>query len=210
VAGTADAEAAASAARRSARAILAEARFHSPKIPRPLHGALRDIGRVLEAPLTSIEELVARIGTATPGGSVTVWVILGLIVLALSTLFSIRGARRALTTGATGASQAEATRPTTAQDLEREAAAAERDGRYAEAVRYRFQAGLRRLAERELITEAPGMLNGDIARILRSPAFDTLAGRFDEITYGGGSANEQDAAQSRLEWEQLLRRGGRS
>jgi hypothetical protein len=94
--------------------------------------------------------------------------------------------------------------PIRARDLERNADAAERDGRHADAVRLRFRAGLMRLAESERVQGAPSMLNAEISRALRSQRFDGLARRFEEIAYGGRAAMEQDAEASRHEWSRLL------
>ena len=72
-------------------------------------------------------------------------------------------------------------------------------------MRLRFRAGLMRLAERDLVADAPEMLNGEVARALRSRSFDALAGRFDEIAYGGAhGAGEADAELSRREWRSVL------
>ena len=136
-----------------------------------------------------------------------IWVLLALLVLALSAVLAARGSRRALAQS-TSRPSADEFRPLTADELEREAAAAERTGRYADAVRFRFKAGLRRLAERERVSDAPTLANGEIARILGSPTFDSLASRFDEIAYGGYRADEQDAERSRLGWERLIKSGG--
>ncbi len=193
----------AAAARRLAREILAEGRFHKPTVPRPLHSVLQEIGRALESPLNGLGELVDKLGNGTPGGSGVVWGALALVVLITSAALSLRGARRALHDGASAGGSG-GIAPLSASDLEREAAAAERSGRYAEAVRYRFRAGLLRLADREVVRDAPSMANGNIARALGSPAFEHLARRFDEITYGGRAASEEDVQLSRREWARVL------
>jgi hypothetical protein len=200
----------ASAARKTAQTILAEARFHSPTVPRPLHGVLHAIGAALESPLNALDELVAKIGQITPGGSAVVWTLLALALVGLTALLSTRGARRALSGQLAYGTETEETAALSAAELEREANAAEREARYGEAVRYRFRAGLRTLADRELIGETPALVNAEISRTLRSPVFDTLAGRFEEIVYGGASADEQDAQRSRDEWELLLRSASRA
>ncbi len=206
--GTTSAVAPAAAARQSAKAILAEPRFHAPVVPRPLHGALHDIGRALEAPVSFVNETVLELGRQVPGGSSAVWVLLALIVLGVTALLAARGSRLALAQGSAELSRGDGPAPLTARELEQQAGAAERAGRYDEAIRFRFQAGLRRLAERERVSDAPTLVNGEIARILRSSAFDEIARRFDEVTYGGDRADAQDAEQSRLGWERLLRSGG--
>jgi hypothetical protein len=195
-------------ARGQARAILAERRFHLAPIPRPLHGVLHTLGKALEGPLDAVEELVSRLAVITPGGPNVVWGGLAALVLLLSGLLAVRGTRRALADPATGAT-AGAVPPMRPADLERAAVAAERQGRYADAVRFRFRAGLMLLAEHELIEVAPSMINAEVSRALRSQRFDDLARRFDEIAYGGRPAVEEDVEASRREWRRLLGSGQR-
>ncbi len=199
---------AAAVARSQARAILAERRFRQGPIPRPLHGLLHAVGKALESPLGAVEELVSKLAASTPGGSITVWAVLAALVLAISCLFAVRGSRRALRDPATGAGPGSGV-PLRASDLERDAGEADAQGRYAEAVRLRFRAGLMRLAERELVAAAPSMLNADVSRALHSERFDALARRFDEITYGGRCALEVDSEDARREWSRLLGSGER-
>jgi hypothetical protein len=199
---------AAAAARGQARAILAERRFRQGPIPRPLHGLLHAIGSALESPLGWMEELVSKLAVSTPGGSITVWAVLAALVLAISCLLAVRSSRRALRDPAAGTNPG-GRLPLRASDLERDAGKAEALGRYAEAVRLRFRAGLMRLAERELVEAAPSMLNADVSRALNSERFDALARSFDEIAYGGRAAREQDSADARREWSRLLAIGER-
>ncbi len=195
---------AAALARGQARAILAEARFHSGPIPRPLHGLLHAVGSALESPLHALEELVSSLGALAPGGTITVWALLAAVVLALSAVLATRGARRALRESYGGVGAAGAGAPVRASELERDAAAAEAQGRNAEAVRLRFRAGLMRLAESEVIEAAPTMLNGEVSRALRSEHFDRLARSFEEIAYGGREADAEDLIASRQDWSRLL------
>jgi hypothetical protein len=194
-------------ARGRARAILAEPRFHSGAVPRPLHGLLHAVGKALESPLQALEELVSSLGAVVPGGTTAVWAALAAAVLGLSALLAARGARLALREPDSDSAWPGAGRPVRASDLERDATAAEAQGRHADAVRLRFRAGLIRLAERELVDSAPSMLNGEVSRALRSEHFDRLAQRFEEIIYGGREAIEEDVRTSRREWNRLLGTG---
>jgi hypothetical protein len=191
-------------ARGQARAILNEARFRNGSIPRPLHGLLHTVGKALESPLQILDELVSRVGDVMPGGTVTVWALLAAAVLALSALLAARGARRALREPYGPGALAGTGPPLRANDLERDATAAQAEGRHADAVRLRFRAGLMRLAERELVEAAPSMLNAEVSRALRSESFDRLALRFEEIAYGGRDAHEEDVLASRRDWGDLL------
>lgn len=195
----------AAAARQQARAILAEARFRSPAIPRPLHGVLHTIGEALESPLNALNELVSRLAVGTPGGSATVWGALAALVLAVSGVLALRRARRSLRV-------ADVTYPArglglqmSAAELLRAAEAAEREGCAADAVRLHFRRGLLLLMESKRVSNAPAMLTTDVSRALGSEQFDALARTFDEIAYGGRAATGQDVDASRRGWSTLLR-----
>jgi hypothetical protein len=207
MASSASARAAATLARDRARAILAESRFHSGPIPRPLHGLLHAVGRALESPLQALEELVSSLAVDVPGGSITVWAALAAAVLVLTAVLATRGARRSLRDHDGEDARAGGARAPRAGELERDAMAAEAQGRHGDAVRLRFRAGLMRLAERELVDGAPSMLNAEVARALDSEHFDRLARRFEEIAYGGREAGAEDVRVARREWSSVLGSG---
>jgi len=193
-------------ARHAASEILSASRFHQPKFPRPLHGLLNSFGQILEAPLHALNSLVNSIGTSVPGGVAAVWAILGVAVVAVVALVAARSARGRVAalasptaTGKPDASELDAS------ELERLAAAAQAAGRFEEAVRLRFRAGLARLAERQVIISAPTRPSADISRALDSSRFDSLAGRFDEIVYGASPATTEDVDQQGREWPEILK-----
>jgi len=191
-------------AREQARTILAEGRFRSDHVPRPLHGILSAIGKAISAPLKALEELFSG-EVELPGGAWTLFAVLAAIVLLICAAIAVRRSRRALAEpgaeGARGRGQARAT----AKDLEAAAEEAEREGRYADAVRLRFRAGLERLGESHVVARAASTPNAELSRLLSSERFDSLARSFDEIAYGGRAAGEQDASSARREWQALLR-----
>jgi hypothetical protein len=199
----------ADAARRAAAAILREGRFHNPSVPRPLHGVLHDLGDGLRAIGHAVTHAVDRVGRIVPGGTVAVWIVLGLGLLAAISFLARRYSRRALLRESRryGASRAGIE---TAADLERQAAGAERDRRYDDAVRLRFRAGLARLAEQGAIRTARSTPNAQLARTLDSADFDELARRFDEIAYGASPAGSTDAEEARRRWSAVVSGGGRS
>jgi hypothetical protein len=169
---------------------------------------LHAIGKALESPLNAVNELVAKLSSFTPGGEVAVWAVVAALVLLACGVLASMGARRSLADPAGAVSGAAATSQLSARDLEREAAAAERLGLHADALRLRFRAGLMLLAERDLVRIAPTMPNAEVSRALRSERFDRLARRFDEIAYGGHQAVAEDVDVARREWRELLRSGG--
>jgi hypothetical protein len=191
------------AARRAASQILAERRFHQPDVPRPLHGVLSAVGRVLDAPLNALDSLIAKLATVLPGGVAGAWAVLAALALIAAWAIARRIAHRALE--ATQSPRAPGT--TSAAELERRAATAQDAGRLDEAVRLRFRAGLTRLSEREAFAGAPTRPTVDIARALASPEFDSLAHRFDQIAYGSSPATADDVDRQRQEWPQILRAG---
>lgn len=188
------------AARAAARSILAEGRFHQPSFPTPLHGVLNSVGHVLEAPLHGLEHLVDRVGAVIPGGVPLVWAALVVAVAVGSWLIARRLARSRLT----GMAGVHGVRAVTAEELDRDAALAEGDGRFADAVRLRFRAGLMRLADRGRIPAGRAVATQEVSLTLGSVEFDTLARRFDEIAYGGADADADDAREQRDGWPRVL------
>jgi len=199
----------ADAARRTAAAILREGRFHNPSVPRPLHGVLHDIGDGIAAVGRAVTRAVDRVGGSFPGGTVAVWIVLGLAFLAAIVLGARRYSRRALLRESGRAGHRGGGRERAA-DLEREAAQAEQDGRFEDAVRLRFRAGLARLADEGKIRTARTTPNGELARTLHSPDFDALARRFDEIAYGAAPAGSTDANEARRRWSAVVGGSARS
>lgn len=197
----------AAAARRTAAAILREGRFHAPSVPRPFHGFFHAIGTALSRVGSWIADGVDRVGKLVPGGPVVVWILLGLLFLAAVVALSRRFARGALLREGAGLGPAGAAARERAADLERAALEAERDGRFGEAVRLRFRAGLAALAERGAISRPRSTPTVELARSLRSEDFDALARRFDEIVYGAAPAAEQDAEEARRRWAAVTTRG---
>jgi hypothetical protein len=134
---------------------------------------------------------------------VGVWALFAALALTAGVAISTRVARRGL--AATASPRATATQ--SAAELERLAAAAQDAGRLDQAVRLRFRAGLTRLSDGATLAGAPTRPTVEIARALRSPHFDALARRFDEIAYGSSPATAEDIDEQRREWPQILQAG---
>lgn len=192
----------AAAAHRAAEAIVAEARFHQPSVPDPLHGVVEWVGRAVTDPFNAIGHLVSHVGRVLPGGVAGAWAVGAALLLFAVWLLVARRARFQL-----GQALEELTgvRPDTPAELEREAVRAERAERWDDAVRLRFRAGILRLGDRLELQSTETVPNHTIGRLLRSRRFDLLAGRFDEVAYGGDEATEADVEQQRSEWPKLLR-----
>lgn len=187
------------AARRQAEAILRERRFRSVHVPQPLRGPLRSLGDFLTTVLD-------RIASLLPGGRVTVWIVLGAVVLSLSALLTGRAVRRRGSGGTDAGARADAvgSRGEDPKRLERRAEQAEGAGDYAGAVRLRFRAGLLRLDAREAIALRPSLTSGEVTRLLRSHTFAGLAATFDAVAYGGARPGAEDARAAREGWRAVL------
>jgi len=176
-----------------------------------LHGVLHDLGDVIGAVGRAVTRAVDSIGSGFPGGTVAVWILLGLALLAAIGFVARRYSRRELLRDSRrGAAARRGGGPERAADLEREAARAEADGQFEEAVRLRFRAGLARLAEDGAIRTARSTPNAQLARTLHSPDFDELARRFDEIAYGASPAGPGDVDDARRRWGELVSGRARS
>ena len=90
------------------------------------------------------------------------------------------------------------------EQLELDAADAERRGDFAAAVRLRFRAGLGRLQRTGVVDNRPSVTTAQVGRRLRSPKFDGLARTFDDVAYGSGAAGAGDAAMAREQWPKVL------
>jgi hypothetical protein len=88
--------------------------------------------------------------------------------------------------------------------LERLAAEAEREGRYEDAVRLRFSAGLLRLDAAGRIELEPWTTGRQVAAELSSQPFDRILTTFEPVAYGEQAAADEDAAAARRDWHRVL------
>lgn len=190
----------AGAPRARAQELLRDRRYTGTALPRPFVAPLRWLGDRLDP----VARAIRRLADAFPGGSNLFYVLLALAIILAAAALSSRVLRRgAGRSGAAGRAVGSARGEDPAR-LERDADAAERDGRWEEAVRLRFRAGLLRLDAERVIAFRPSLTTGEVARTLRSPDFDALGRDFDAIAYGGRPAEPQDAATARERWQTVL------
>lgn len=185
-------------AREEARRILSERRFHGTTLPRPFHGVLAWLGRHFH--------FVARFWNwlgGHVGGPHVLWVLLGVLVVALAAFVSMRLARRRVGAEVVAAGRTRRGSEDPAE-LERAADRAEQSGDFETAVRLRFRAGLLRLGRSNVVQLRPSLRTHEVRRRLRNPRFDRLARDFDEIVYGDRVPVAEDGAVARTEWPRVL------
>jgi Domain of unknown function (DUF4129) len=188
-------------ARDEARRILSERRFHARDTLRPFAGFFRRVGDAVVDPIRGFLHTLA--GFVPDVGS-PLWLLLAFVVVTLATVAAVRLSRNRGREhpgrGRTGGAE-EGVDP---NELDRRAGDAERRGELDEALRLRFRAGLARLDRLGVIDVRPGLTNAGVRRILRSPRFDTLAGDFDEVVYGGRRATSGDVETARSGWPRVV------
>ncbi len=134
-----------------------------------------------------------------------VWIVIGVIVLLIAIRLLTRRAERAPEDDKNSEDVTDRPKkPSSAQELEREADRAEAAGRFNDAVRLRFEGGVLRLIEADLVTAKPGLTSGQISSTLRSAKFVEIACAFDEIVYGQRAATSSDAEQAKTTWPAVL------
>jgi hypothetical protein len=194
-------------ARERAEEILSEGRFQEPDVPRPLQGPLDALGRGLEKLANWFDSNFGGFVDWLPGGPTVGWTAVSALVLAAGIVLALRIAEPRGRDLERRRAEAEAGDRPDPGELEREADRAERSGELERAIRLRFRAGVLRLEERGDVDLRPPLTSGILARRLRSPEFEALARRFDEIAYGGRAAEPVDATLAKQVWSDVLKRG---
>ena len=190
-------------ARRVAKDILADRRFHPRRAPRPFAGFFRRVGELIVDPVL---RFFRAIGDALPSVGSPLWLALAALVVAAAAVLAVRlSARRGRQQFRAGGrwrpSGDEGLEP---DELDRRADEAERRGDLDAALRLRFRAGLSRLADAGALRLRPGLTNAAVSRVLRSPRFDELAVHFDEVAYGGRPATGADVDRARAAWPLVI------
>jgi hypothetical protein len=198
----------AAAARREAHEILSRSPYtqthHAP--PRPLAGVLHAIGRGVDVVFGPVfrwlrRELVDPVGHGLSHvfGSFAPVVAIAVVVVAgvFLALLLIRRRARLSARGEPAMPTASTIDPSA---LEEEADRRAREGDFADAVRLRFDAGLRRLELAGLLTEPETRTGSEVVVRIGSPTFEGLAHQHEAIAYAAASAGPSDDERARLEW----------
>ena len=187
-------------ARQDAAAVLDGRRFQPPRVPRPFAGILRTLGRWLEPVGEPLGDLWERV-TRTVAARVALVAVVFVVAVAICSRLVGRRNPKSLHRSRPVGVDAEGLDP---DDLEREAAAAERSGDLDRAVRLRFVAGVLRLDRAGVIAYRSSLTTGQLRSRLRSTSFAGLAAAFDEIAYGGRPAGEPDVRAAKSTWPRVL------
>jgi hypothetical protein len=197
-------------ARAAARHILDGRRFKGSPVPRPLHGILQWIGDRLSPIGHWIGDRFSWLPKWSQPWVLAVAIGVAVALVAFIVVKVVQARERAKPAGRDGSPSA-APRAEDAAALEAAATAAEQRGDLALAVRLRFRAGLLRLdRDAHAITFRPSIPTGEVRAQLRSQGFDTLADRFEDITYGGDTAEPADTDGARREWPHVVESARRS
>jgi len=196
-------------ARDQARQILSNPPFSSSQNRSPLTRLFHDLGQWLYDVVGPVWRFLMRhlfhpvhVGLSVAFGR---WwpVALGAIILVVAGAVGIALGRRRARVGTGGARRIAAGRGEDPDELDDGAAAAERAGDFALAVRLRFRAGLLRLEDGGLISGGRTHTSSQLAGVLHSPTFDSLARQLDAIVYAGVPAAAEDAGTARQGWPRV-------
>jgi len=202
-----------SSARQQARDILAKPPYKTTPAhtPRPLAGVLHALGRALNAVLGGparwlYHHLLLHIGHGFKVAFGGWWVVVvGVLAVGLGVTVGMVLIRRRARISAREVISGPFGRAVEDPDeLDRRATTAEDSGDHETAVRLRFRAGLLRLQRRGVIVDQDAQTDRQLAARLRSPTFDTLAGRHELIVYARDPATELDCAAARAGWPRVL------
>lgn len=198
-------------ARRSAEAILDQRRFQALDYPRPLRGVLVWVGERAQSVIDAVKETFASLIGRRASPAIG-WVLAAVLVLVLAVAVASRTVRRRALAQERGRAQERRVQRLDPDALEREAREASRRGEHDRAMRLLFQAGLLRLDRRGAIAWRPSLTSGEVARVLASASFAGVAGRFDEVAYGGRPPDAADVDAARAGWSDVLAeaKGGRA
>jgi hypothetical protein len=189
--------------RSEAREVLSQRRYREQELPRPFAGVFAFLGRLLEPVGDAFTAAFRYLARLLPGGDSSVWVVLGLLVVAGAAAVSLRLGRRRAQASEQNPSQSRL-RSLDERALERAADAAVHAGDHGRAVRLRFLAGLLRLDKVDAITWRPSLITSEVEARIASPEFESLARSFDEIVYGGRAAVPEDSERARAGWQRVL------
>lgn len=186
----------AGAARELAARELAGREYDEGGAPRPLRSPLETLADLLDGPFAWLAGLL-------PGGDLTTWALLAALVLLVAGAVASRSVRRAARAVRAADGERRVSHEGDPRALVRAAEEAEARGDLEAALRLRFRAGVADLAARDLVPTRASTGMAELERRLCSPTFTGLARRFEEVAYGGRSAQGVDVAAAREGWPRV-------
>jgi hypothetical protein len=187
-----------------AREILAEDRFQPAETPAAVRRPLSWLGQ-------QILDLFSPVGRALKWFFVTMFSsvfsgVIALIIFGFITFLIVRALQgRRRVQAASSALDAAAGVVTDPNELERQAALAAQNGNFAEAVRLRYVAGLRRLEQDTDVPATIASTNGKLRTEVCVAEFDQLSDDFDFIIYGERLADASHDSNAQQRWPQVQR-----
>lgn len=198
-------------ARDAARRILAEDRFRPAppsRPPQPFKQPLTWLGEQLQRLLAPIGRFLSE--TVGAGGPVA-WIVFSALLVVLVALMVRRIGHRVARRRADAVREVRRSRRIA--QLEHDADAAARDGRWSEAVRLRFRAGLLWLEERGRVDAVERRPNAEVVRAAErftpSSVLGPLAGMHDRVAYGEEPAGPADHDAALAGWREIRQGGDR-
>jgi hypothetical protein len=197
-------------AQRSARRVLDQGKYRERDLPKPFRGPLRwaadrlaPVGRFLDRTVGG----AVRAILALPGGEFILLALLGAVVAWLAWLVARRTSRAAVAAAGHGGGLVDPSLDP--EELDRRSDASADDGRWADAVRLRYEAGLIRLVRSQRLVLRPDTTAADAARQVDLPAMHAATRTFEAVVYGGRPATLDDVAEARRAWPDIVGAGSR-
>lgn len=196
------------AARDTARQILSQREFRPEHSPKPLEGVIRWLRDRIDGIVNAIGDFLAGLFnplfSILPGAFGTVLgfalcIGIAALVIWLVSRNVVRNQKRAADHPSQNSQVTD-----DPNELETAAQRAEREQQFDLAIRYRYRAGLIRLDRAGVIDLQPWNTAALLTRRVASPRFDRITDTFEEVTYGGRTANGSQASTVRAEWSTLL------
>lgn len=148
-----------------------------------------------------------RTGTPTtqvdPGRPSYGWLLLA-AMLVLAVVVATVIARRRISAETDQQRAMDVERRGDAEELEDLANAAEAAGRFEDALRLRFRAGLMRLDDLDVIAYDPAMATGAVRSAVAMAEFDTVASQFERVAYSDYAPQQTDVTSHQQGWQTVL------
>lgn len=195
-------------ARRLVEEVLQQPRFSAQQSETIFDRIGRALTSYLQRAIGWVNENILGVGQDSTVGRFAFWTAVVVALGLLTGFLALRLARRRAALESHHA--VSVTHPTgvhTPAEFELRAGEAVNEQRFGDAIRFLYQAGLLRLADRGVIEYRSSLTSGEVAAAIRSSSFDYLALQFDRVAYGHADATREDVRIAESEWKTLVRSG---